>query len=64
METLTLHLNEIQLDKLRRLAKQEGHPEDFFGYFVASLIEQTCDELLDGDDLDESDLEEWATANS
>lgn len=50
METLTLHLNEIQLEKLRRLAAQEGHPQDFLEYFAASLIEQTCDELLDGVD--------------
>lgn len=46
VETLTLYLNEIQFDKLQRLARQEGQ-SDILSSFVASLVEQTCDELLE-----------------
>lgn len=57
METLTVYFNELQFDKLQRLAIQEGRL-DVLTSFVANLVEQACDELLDEDDFEEADLEE------
>lgn len=52
MKTLTLYLTELQFEKLQRLALQEGQ-QDVLASFAANLIEESCDQQIDEDLLEE-----------